>query len=88
MKLLTYHLDDLVRSRDYTGMVAAVARHFRLRQPPAWELDVLDKGGWRWNSIIIYQDGFRYAYDRCGREHVRRASFAFDSGVISELDGP
>lgn len=88
MKLLTYHLDELVHSRDYTGMVAAVARHFCVRIPPVWELDVLDKSGWRWNSIVIYQDGFRHSYDRCGREYVRRTSRAFNSGVISELDGP
>jgi len=88
MKLLTFHLDQLASIGDYGGMVAAVAAHFRVPEPQALELDVLDADCWTWNSVILYRGGCRMAYDRSGECWIKKTSPAFNSAVISELSGP
>lgn len=84
MKLLTFVLDDLASRQDYPGMLSLVARHFDLLPPEDFELDVISRAPWKWQSIVLYSGYRGIDYWRDGTFNKTNFNYKINMAVIRD----
>lgn len=87
MKLLDFILDEFFATRDYEGMVRAVANQLCIPSPrgrPFIDTCTPNPAHWCWGRIIIFCDGFCWTYDRGGATSKVATFVGEHQGIVLE----